>query len=231
MRAINLSNAFRRNAQVGLEAPASTKSGICMTHADGLAFRNVRILRATVDTGVANLMDIHGDNLTDVIADSDPEIDIERVGMLLGKAKRVFVDNKGKISHSVQRRQVFYNPDGSVKDERKFHVADSNINIDIPLKWTGKLIPRAEAARKFVFVRKYQVKHVNGLTFDFLYDIAKTLADKDCMMLIGAGEKGVGPLVMTRGALPYRAFLEGRIDGNSYCLILHLTNLELKTII
>lgn len=231
MRAINLSNALRRNAQVGLDAPAASKSKVTITHERGWDYHNVRLLRATVATGVANLMDQHGDNLTDIIADSDPEIDIERVGMLLGRPKRVFVDGKGNIAHSVQRRQVFYNPDGTVKDERKFHIADSNINIETPLRWTGKLIPRSEAARKFVFVRKYQVKHVNGLTFDFLYDMAKTLAEKDCMMLVGAGEKGVGPLVMTRGALPYRAFLEGRVDGNRYCLILHLTNLELKSLI
>ena len=202
-----------------------------MAHAKGWDYHNVRILRATVSTGVANLMDAYGDNLTDIIADSDPEIDTERVGMLLGRAKRVFVDNKGKIAHNVRRRQVFFNPDGTVKDERIFHIADSNINVEIPLRWTGKLIPRTVAARKFVFVRKYQVKHVNGLTFDFLYDMAKTLAEKDSMMLVGAGEKGIGPLVMTRGALPYRAFLEGRIEGNRYCLILHLTNLELKSLI
>ena len=61
--------------------------------------------------------------------------------------------------------------------------------------------------------------------------MAKTLAEKDCMMLVGAGEKGIGPLVLSRGALPYRAFLEGRIDGQRYSLILHLTNLELKPIV
>ena len=49
-------------------------------------------------------------------------------------------------------------------------------------------------------------------------------------MLIGAGEKGVGPLVFTKGGTSYRAFLEGRVDGDKYMLILRLTNLELKEI-
>lgn len=231
MRAINLSNSLRRNAQVGLDAPIASKSKILYSLPGGTNYRNVRLLRATVATNVANLMDINGENLTDCIADTDCEIDIERVGMLIGRAKRVFVDSKGNLAHNVQRKQVFFTPGGEVKNERSYHVADSNINVDIPIKWTGKLIPRTEAVRKFVFLRKYQVKHINGLTFDFLYDMAKTLAEKDCMMLVGAGDKGVGPLVMSRGALPYRAFLEGRIDGNRYCLILHLTNLELKSLI
>jgi len=34
--------------------------------------------------------------------------------------------------------------------------------------------------------------------------------------------------VFSQGGEPYRGFLEGRIDGDRYCLILHLTNLEVK---
>jgi hypothetical protein len=50
-------------------------------------------------------------------------------------------------------------------------------------------------------------------------------------MLIGSGEKGVGPLVFQNGGKAYRAFLEGRIKDNGYLLILHLSNLELKSAI
>ena len=47
-------------------------------------------------------------------------------------------------------------------------------------------------------------------------------------VLLGGGEKGNAPLVMTNNGTPYRGFLEGRINGDSFCLLLHLTNLELK---
>jgi hypothetical protein len=33
---------------------------------------------------------------------------------------------------------------------------------------------------------------------------------------------------MNDGGKPYRAFLEGRVKGEKYCLILHLTDQELK---
>jgi hypothetical protein len=33
---------------------------------------------------------------------------------------------------------------------------------------------------------------------------------------------------MNRGGKPYNAFLEGRVKKDSYCLLLHLSNLELK---
>ena len=48
------------------------------------------------------------------------------------------------------------------------------------------------------------------------------------MMLVGSGAKGTNPIILNAGGVPYRGFLEGRIDGERYCLILHLSNMELK---
>ena len=61
--------------------------------------------------------------------------------------------------------------------------------------------------------------------------MAKKLVDADSMMLLGAGPKGVAPLVMSNGGTPYRAFLEGRVQDDKYALIMRLTNLELKSLI
>ena len=71
---------------------------------------------------------------------------------------------------------------------------------------------------------------MNGLTFDFLFELAKELHEKDSMMLVGTGEKGIGPLVFQDGGKTYRAFMEGRIKDNKYILLLHLSNLELKSV-
>ena len=59
-------------------------------------------------------------------------------------------------------------------------------------------------------------------------DYKKNVAGK--FVLVGGGPKGVAPLVMANGGTPYRAFLEGRVDGDKYALILRLTNMELKPI-
>ena len=58
---------------------------------------------------------------------------------------------------------------------------------------------------------------------------SKTLHEKDSFMMMGGG-KGNDPLVFNDGGKPYRGFLEGRINDKSYCLILHLSNQELKGI-
>ena len=34
--------------------------------------------------------------------------------------------------------------------------------------------------------------------------------------------KGAGPIVLSNGGTSYRGFLEDRIDGDKYCLILEL---------
>ena len=65
--------------------------------------------------------------------------------------------------------------------------------------------------------------------FDFLFTIAKDLHDKDSFMMLGGG-KGNEPLVMNENGKPYRAFLEGKVKGNSYCLIMHLSNQEYKNV-
>ena len=47
-------------------------------------------------------------------------------------------------------------------------------------------------------------------------------------MLMAPGPKAINRWCCTRGGQQYRGFLEGRTQGDKYCLILHLSNMELK---
>ena len=96
------------------------------------------------------------------------------------------------------------------------------------MHWSGKKLPRAEAARRFVMTRTIQLFHQDGLTYDYLFEMAGELAKEDVLMLIGAGGKGNAPLILQANGTPYRGFLAGRVDGKSYKLLLHLSNMELK---
>ncbi len=91
-------------------------------------------------------------------------------------------------------------------------------------------MPKSAIFNKMVFSKKYQIKHINGLTYDFLFEMATELSEKNAIMMLGGGKSGKEPLVFSDGGKSYRAFLEGRIDGEKYCLILHLTDQELKGI-
>ena len=80
-----------------------------------------------------------------------------------------------------------------------------NITGEDIVKWTGKYLPKKKLYNKIVLSSKYELKHVNGLTFDFLFTIAKDLHDKDSFMMLGGG-KGNEPLVMNENGKPYRLF-------------------------
>src|SRR5947208_2776390 len=56
----------------------------------------------------------------------------------------------------------------------------------------------------------------------------KKLDKRDSLLLLRGGEKGNEPIVLNRGGKQYNAFLEGRVKGDAYCLIMHLSNVELK---
>jgi hypothetical protein len=162
------------------------------------------------------------------LIEGDPEIDLETTGRFLRDTSRVYVDVDGEIVHKVRFFEVIRNPDGSERTRRSRKLLPPNIAAETPLRWSGVFIKKDEACRKFVFSGKVQLHHINGLTYDFLYGMAKELEEKDSLMLLGAGLKSNQPLILRRGGSPYRGFLEGRTDGNKYCLVLHFSNLELK---
>ena len=230
MRKINLSNDSKRDAEVAFGTSFRRPSPVYKT-ADGKRGQSERRVKATMNTTDAALLAQYDAGLADALIAGDPEVDMERFGLKVEGVKKVFVTPGQKVAYGVTLNEHVYLPDGTEKEVRPEQTTTANIATDgIPIRWTGKLIPREKAMRMFMFKKSYQVQHVNGLTYDFLFDMAKKLAEADSMMLVGGGPKGVEPLVMANGGTPYRAFLEGRVDGDKYALILRLTNMELKSL-
>lgn len=238
LRSLNLANDHQRDAVVGFDnAPATAR--VTMVLPDGSPPVRCKYLKTTarVDQLVAEAGDPASAGAGDLVAlgqaivDGDPEVDIEQVGRPLTNTHRIYVTADGSIAYRVTLQQVIHRPDGSEKERRDATKVPSNVALeDHPVRWSGRLFDKRDALRKFVFTRAYQVRHSSGLTYDFLYAMAKQLHDADALMFVGSGPKGTGPLVLTTGGEPYRGFLEGRVDGDRYALVLHLTNLELKAL-
>lgn len=226
--AINISNAKNRDAVVALEGLAP-KREVRYIDEHGHAVTTQKLLKTDVSHDLPALMKKRKkvEAVAKTLIKDDPEIDIEQFGMFLTDTSRVYVTDNG-IVHLIEEFEVIYNPDGTVRDRRPRLKEPQNLNTDIPLRWSGKFIKKEEAVKRFIFTNKRQLVHVNGLTFDFLFAMAKELDKKDSLLLIRGGEKSDRPVVMNRGGKSYNAFLEGRVKGNSYCLILHLSNMELK---
>ena len=230
MRKINISNDSKRDAEVAFGSSIHRHQPVYKT-SEGKRSVNERRVRCTMKTTDDALLNQYGENLISELVDSDPEVDMEQFGLKVEGLKKVYLTAQQKVAYGVTLSEHVFLPDGTEKEIRPETNTIANIAIDgFPLRWTGKLIPMHKAMRMFMFKKSYQVQHVNGLTFDFLYDMAKKLADADAMMLLGGGVKGNEPIVMAGGGTPYRAFLEGRVDGDKYALILRLTNMEIKSV-
>ncbi len=229
MGEINLSNSGGRDAVVSTESVNPSKQTRWLDGQNRQA-SSVRIVKSTVDHEIDALLEKHGDlaALAEALVVDDPEIDLENTGRLLSETSRVYVDKNRGIVRNVRFMEIVKNADGSVREERPRKMAETNMAGETPLRWSGVYIPKEKAIRKFVFSGKAQLHHVNGLTFDFLFAMARELEERGSLMLLGAGPKSNQPLILRRGGTPYRGFLEGRTEGEKYCLLLHFSNLELK---
>lgn len=229
MGQINIANSAGRDAVVTTESVRSARK-VRWVDDRGRQASNTRIVKAAIERDIAALNEQCG-SLSEVAAallQGDPEIDMENTGRFLSNTSRVYIDRNREIVHKVEFWEIVRNPDGSERERRPRKMADPNLAGEVPLRWSGVDINKDEAIRKFVFSGKVQLHHINGLTYDFLYGMAKELQEKNCLLLIGAGARSNQPLILRRGSTPYRGFLEGRTDGERYCLILHFSNMELK---
>ena len=241
IRYIKLSNEKKRDAEVTFRS-LNPKPAITMAQASGEPVQNKRVIKGTSATSVHTLLgkydekpkegvdfqlQLAGKLCEDLIA-ADPETDLELTGRFIDNVSRVYINEDEKPVFRVKKTEKIFSPKAELKEEREPKYNESNITGESMVNWTGKLMPKSKIYNKLVFNKKYQIKHINGLTYDFLFEMARELADKDALMMLGGGASGKEPLVMNDGGKPYRAFLEGRIKGDKYCLLLHLTDQELK---
>ena len=226
-RKIHLTNAARRNATIimnSLKPESPPEMGV-----PGKPVSFMRYLASTEKNLHESLVNAHGEEYADLLIKEDPEIDLERIGKTISSTSTVFLTSKGDVMYAAPKiREVIINPDGSEREQREPVEVEPNVREEFPVSWSGKKMQVTEAIKKFVFRKTIQLNHVDGLTYDFLYNIAKELNDAGNMMLVGGGEKGLDPLIFQANGKPYRAFLEGRIKGECYQLLLHLSDMELK---
>lgn len=232
-RSIALTDDQKRDALVALETAPRSETGFRQAGPGGVAVRLERLIKSTESTSLEALVRQAGslEAVAATLIAGDPEIDREQVGRRLRNATRVALRQDGSVLYVARVVQVVYGPDGSEKSRQDFSDTPATVGEETPpLPWTGRLMDPVEVAHRFVLSRTFQIRHVNGLTFDFLHGIASTLQKAGRLLYLGSGPKGQGPLIFTLNGTPYRGFLEGRVDGDGYLLVLHCSNLELKTV-
>lgn len=219
MKEFHLATEDGKNAKVGITRAKSDKKIIIQVTNSGEEAENVIIHKGKKEEAEYTSAEL--------IA-GDPEIDMEHIGMRLEGGTRAFFKPDCKtIEGGFKIVDVIFAPDGSEKDRKDHITKKSNVNDTFPVK-LGKRLPIKQAFQQFVFHNHYALFHDDGLKYDFMYNIAKGLADKKEVALLGAGSKGNAPLVFVDGGSPYRGFLMGEVSGDKYRLLVLLSKQELK---
>lgn len=227
MRRLHIANAGNRDAIV-VAAPPKVSGGVTQG-LDGKPAKFRKYIAAAEGDMNDDLVAEIGDDLSQALIDGDPEIDLEHVGRFLEGTQSILTTSAGEPMYaSPQMMEITLDPQGVETGRKAPTDVAATVTEEIPLRWTGRKMPRGEVVRQFMFRRSLQLKHVDGVTFDFLYAMAKELHDEDAMMLMGAGENGKEAVILQVNGSAYRGFLEGRIEGESFKLFLHLSNMELK---
>ncbi|RYE82447.1 MAG: hypothetical protein EOO75_20690, partial [Myxococcales bacterium] len=229
-RRLHLTNAAGRDAVVSMSVVPHESSPRLGLRNRPVAFR--RYVVATDATTPAALESRLGASYADALVEGDPEIDLESVGRTVGGTTAIHLSSRGEVLHRAPTVvESIVGPDGVERERRPPVDTPANIHDEQPLRWTGRMMPRRELARRFTFRRTLQIFHIDGLTYDFLHAMAKQLDEADSAVLLGAGPRGADPLVFEGNGRPYRGFLTGRLDPADparYRLLLHLSDMELK---
>ena len=198
----------------------------------GKSIKNSRLLISSDETSEDDLIKKYKNNLSQKILEEDVDLDIEYAGKYIGDIDRILFNSKNEILYTPPKiKEVVFNKEGKeIKKQNPKEIVPNVRDDTPPLKWTGKFFKREEILKKFVITKSIQLRHVDGLTFEFLYDMAKTLDNKKSLMFIGGGKSGKDPLIFQTNGNPYRGFIDGRIKKKQYQLILRLSNMELKNV-
>jgi hypothetical protein len=227
MRAIHLEAEDGRDTRVAfaaVRAPSGARLG-----RPGLAISFRRYVSSAESGLHENLVRRFGADYSQALVDGDPEIDLEVIGRPVDDTTVVWLSADGDVLHAPPEIvEVVIGPDGQERERRPPADTPANVNEELPVRVTPRRIKRSDAVRQYVFSRTVQVRHVDGLTFDHLRALAQRLDEADEVVLVGGGVRGRDPLVFSTNGSPWRGFLEGRVDGNRYLLLLHLSNQELK---
>ena len=198
--------------------------------ATGAPVRFCRCIKATTKTNFNSVLLRHGQTeaLARALVDGDPELDMEVVGRETGACDRVYLDHGGKPFYSARMLEVICDRDGREIQHRPPELVPPNLTPDHAPVWSGKLLSYREAIGRFAFTRAYQVRHTNALEYDFLFGLAAHLEQRQSLVLVGSGPRGIGPLIPERNALPMKGLLAGRTQGKAYRLLLFLAAFELR---
>jgi hypothetical protein len=182
----------------------------------------------------------YDENLLQEFLENDNEIDLELTGKRISRTFRILLNQDNELCYNFTEYQIQKDRQGRIipcvecgelfcKHQVKKRTK-SNINEDqkpvIFIK--PMMLDKLEAIKRWSFGRSYQLRHVDGLTFKFCYELSQKLHKSGKMVLMAPIEENTPQkIVLRNNTAPFYAWLEGRINGDKYALILHRATLKI----
>jgi hypothetical protein len=206
---------------------------------EGKEIKNVKVAVFTEKNKFIDKI-IKDEDVRQIFLDSESEMDMEIAGKFIGRTSQILFDSQFNLCYNFAEYEIKRNREGKIIpcetcgelycEHRIKRQTKSNINLDKqPIRWISvMMIEKLEAIKTWSFNHSYQIRHVDGLTYKHLYDMAKKLHDSGKMVLMATIEHHQPQkLVLRNGGKPFYGWLEWRIQGDKYALILHRTTLRL----
>lgn len=228
LRKLHIANSSGRNAVIVASSKSPEKTLVIGKQGKPAEFkRYIAGGRASLHEDLVEKLG-KDDYSAELIA-SDPEIDFDLVGREIDVTQSLLLDSKGQpVKGNPKPVEITFDAAGKEVSRREPVEVAATVNDALPVRWVGKKLPKTDLIRKFAIKRTLQLRHVDGVTYDFLFGMAEELDKEKVVVLLGAGEDGKQPLILQLNGTPYRGFLEGRVKDKDYVLLLHLSNMELK---
>ena len=183
---------------------------------------------------------LQDEDVREEILERHDEIDLELAGKEIGYTSTLLTDSEYNLCYNFTEYEIKRNREGkiipcnecgSLYCEHRIKLQrQANVNSEEePIRWIKiAQLDKLEALQKWSFSTSYQLRHTDGLKYKFLYDMAKKLHDSGKMVLMApVRDKKPQKLVLHNGGTQFYAWLEGRVKGDKYALILHRTTLRL----
>ena len=183
IRYIKIEDSKKRDAEITFKS-INSGSSISLALETGEKPITKKVLKSSKDHNLESLIGKESpsqeeyNKFSERLLEKDTEIDFELFGMFINKTDRIYTNKNNEPVFNIKVVQKINDPNGNLIKEQKPIYLQSNINEENIVKWTGKFIPKVKLYNKVILSSKYQIKHVNGLTFDFLFNIAKLLHEK-----------------------------------------------------
>ena len=211
--------------------PCRVRDFICSRSEAGDPLAITPRLKATAETHPEALLTRWSDpaDLARTLITSDPELDLEQTGRKIGESQRIWLDGDGRPIYNPKLEQVRHDEHGVIIQRRPLRVRPGNLVPPAAPSWSGVMLARQEVLSRYALRQAWQLLHGNSLEYDFLLELARWLDERGQMVLVGRGRSGRSPLIISRGARPCLGFLDGRVQGETMRLVLHLAARELNS--